>query len=101
MKQEEAINELLRMKRVVNFHSRIAGSEGVEIFISNDYRDEFIGVMDTAIAATEKQIPKKPIPLVNPGGLDVELCSVCESEIQSNWVGCPYCLNKIDWGNEE
>jgi len=58
------------------------------------------GAIDTAIRLLEKQVAKKPIPLVSVGE-DVDLCSVCESRIEEDWNGCPYCLNKIDWSEEE
>jgi len=50
--------------------------------------------------ACEKQIGKKPIPLVTPDG-DIDLCGVCESGVEDDWDGCPYCFNKIDWSEEE
>lgn len=53
-------------------------------------------MINLAIAALEKQIPKKPI------SSDCLLCRECCEEIRSyQWKLCPVCETRIDWSEEE
>ena len=64
-------------------------------------RPEEIETAKLAIAALEKQIPKKPERLNS--FRSIGKCGGCERVISTRTasVYCQYCGNKVDWGNEE
>ena len=67
--------------------------------IRNNWRD--LEARNIAIAATEKQIAKKPERL--NAFKSIGKCRGCEKVISTRTasVYCQYCGNKVDWGNEE
>lgn len=67
--------------------------------IRNNWRD--LEARNIAIAATEKQIPKKPERLNT--FRSIGKCGGCERVISTRTASayCQYCGNKVDWGNEE
>lgn len=55
----------------------------------------------------DKATPKKPILVHDYDGLVYE-CPICHEEFRPDtimnhvkWKGCPYCLQKLDWSDEE
>ena len=66
--------------------------------IRNNWRD--LEARNIAIAATEKQIAKKPERL--NAFKSIGKCRGCEKVISTRTasVYCQYCGNKVDWGNE-
>ena len=58
-----------------------------------------------AIQALEKQIGKKPILKILKGTshymISIYECGECGERADTRWNGCPYCLTKIDWSEEE
>ncbi|SFN50900.1 hypothetical protein [Proteiniclasticum ruminis] len=86
MKPEEALDVLKRM-RVALATSRVDGIRVLE-------------PLNVAIAATEKQVAKKPT--VSEGGDDGEhydYCPICDKSATDNY--CGNCGHKLDWGSEE
>lgn len=87
MRPEEALDVLKRM-RVALATARVDGIRVLE-------------PLNIAIAATEKQIPKKPERL--NAFKAIGKCGGCERVISTRTasVYCQYCGNKVDWRNEE
>ncbi len=56
-----------------------------------------------AIEALEKQIPKKPIKLIDWGNNRCPCCGTLYGEdgIMENYDYCPDCGQKIDWSDDE
>lgn len=67
--------------------------------IRNNWRD--LEARNIAIAATEKQVGKKPERL--NAFKSIGKCGGCERVISARTasVYCQYCGNKVDWGNGE
>ncbi len=67
--------------------------------IRNNWRD--LEARNIAIAATEKQIAKKPERL--NAFKSIGKCRGCEKVISTRTASayCQYCGNKVDWGNED
>ena len=59
------------------------------------YRPEEVATAKLAIEALEKQIAKKPIEFD-----DCPECGYCLMWHEKDWVNCPGCGQKIDWGKE-
>ncbi len=68
--------------------------------LKNGIYGEFVGNFDTAIAALEKQIPKKVnISLKGTTGWNTKChCPNCRAFI-SNGKYCPECGQALDWGD--
>ncbi len=58
---------------------------------------------DIAIAALEKQIPKKPTGIAhwNPLNLAFGYCPVCDTPVDWNVPYCPRCGQALDWSDEK
>lgn len=86
MKPEEIKKAIRGLKNIVEFWYN---------------RPEEIETAKLAIAALEKQIPKKPKRL--NAFKAIGKCRGCERVISTRTasVYCQYCGNKVDWGNEE
>lgn len=79
---------------------------------SQAIRDSYIPKMFTAleealeeaIAALEKQVPKKPIEAISfiyDYAFDATICPTCDERVWACNIYCPDCGQRIDWGNEE
>ena len=87
MKPEEIKKAVRGLKNIVEFWCN---------------RPEEIEIAKLAIAALEKQVPKKPI--YQGAQFEEEpTCPSClrtlDEEVDIN--GCQMCLQRLDWGNEE
>ena len=72
--------------------------EELRLFVDHKaYTDDFQDMCRTAIAALEKQIPKKPnITLRGTTGWNTEShCPVCKTMVHSGY--CSGCGQAIDW----
>ena len=64
---------------------------------------EYYQAMDIAVQSLEKQIPKKPLPVITH--YNEFICAICPScqkiavEVDDNYCRC--CGQKLDWGGEE
>ena len=55
-------------------------------------------MMDVAISALEKQIPKKPITYKGTNGADCSCCGARVRGIKEPWGNwCSKCGQKLDW----
>lgn len=105
------MNEIEEIMNLLNSVSRL-----IELKKSNEiqefyYSDEFSKVIDIAIKALEKQIPKKPDCIEDK----MWCCPVCDNNLLHKWIKyptrlmpkseglphCMYCGQKIDWSEEE
>lgn len=65
-----------------------------------------IGTSEECLAAVEKQTAKKPMHVTNSyfgyqkHKEHVGYCPDCGHQVEEPY-GCPNCLRKIDWGDEE
>ena len=68
------------------------------------YADPEPYAIETAISALEQQIPKKP-EFYGDSEDGKLLCPSCGEDLwdikECGFNGCPYCLQAIDWGNED
>ena len=74
----------------------------------DDYGEREHNAIQMAIADMEKQIPKKLIKKwdYTRGNHDFHrwTCSKCERDIEdisADYEYCPYCGQKLDWGDED
>lgn len=67
-------------------------------------RDEYDQAVQIVIAASEKQIPKKP-EFYGDNEDGKLLCPSCSEDLwdirECGYNGCPYCLQAIDWSGED
>lgn len=81
--------------------------------VSNAYlKSSYVGVKwrdvyKTAITALDKQIPKKGKIVIegkpeNGGSYGIRICPSCGKriDIYGDYIGCPYCLQRVDWSEE-
>lgn len=99
---EEALHELKIQSQVLE--SMILYNKDFEPKNNNTSLENKKNAIDMAIAALEKQIPKKPFQDKDIYGTKYLLCREC-SKILS-FVGfvaryCPDCGQKIDWSGED
>lgn len=92
------MNEIEEIMNLLNSVSRL-----IELKKSNEiqefyYSDEFSKVIDIAINAIEKQIPKKPIyDNYHRAGYR---CPNCNNTNPWGYEHCRYCGQKLDWNEE-
>ena len=92
------MNEIEEIMNLLNSVSRL-----IELKKSNEiqefyYSDEFSKVIDIAINAIEKQIPKKPIyDNYHRAGYR---CPNCNNINPWGYKHCKHCGQKLDWGEE-
>ena len=63
--------------------------------------------INIAIISLDKQIPKKGKIVIegkpeNGGSYGVRICPSCGKriDIYGDYIGCPYCLQRVDWREE-
>lgn len=92
------MNEIEEIMNLLNSVSRL-----IELKKSNEiqefyYSDEFSKVIDIAINAIEKQIPKKPIyDTYHRVG---HMCPNCNNINPWGYKHCKHCGQKLDWNEE-
>lgn len=71
------------------------------------YNGEMFEAIDILKELVEKATPNKPILVHDYDGLVFE-CPICHEEFRPDtimnhvkWKGCPYCLQNLDWSEEE
>lgn len=74
---------------------------------SEEYGEyDVFAYIDTSVfeELVEKQNPMKPIKhICNEDKLTEAIsfeCSRCGKDVDDRFVGCPYCLGKLDWSEE-
>lgn len=93
------MNEIEEIMNLLNSVSRL-----IELKKSNEiqefyYSDEFSKVIDIAINAIEKQIPKKPIyDNYHRAGYR---CPNCNNTNPWGYKHCRYCGQNLDWSERE
>lgn len=93
------MNEIEEIMNLLNSVSRL-----IELKKSNEiqefyYSDEFSKVIDIAINAIEKQIPKKPIyDNYHRAGYR---CPNCNNINPWGYEHCRYCGQNLDWSERE
>ena len=93
------MNEIEEIMNLLNSVSRL-----IELKKSNEiqeyyYSDEFSKVIDIAINAIEKQIPKKPIfDSYHRAGYR---CPNCNNINPWGYEHCRYCGQNLDWSERE
>lgn len=86
-------------------------TESEAIKLAEEQKEIFGGsmneLMDVAIKAFEKQIPKKPVLVNRPhAGVKVPVCSSCSTPecyypLFSKLNYCPNCGQRLDWSEEK
>ena len=94
------MNEIEEIMNLLNSVSRL-----IELKKSNEiqefyYSDEFSKVIDIAINAIEKQIPKKPIYDNDDYHRTGYRCPNCNNTNPWGYKHCKHCGQKLDWNEE-
>ena len=95
------MNEIEEIMNLLNSVSRL-----IELKKSNEiqefyYSDEFSKVIDIAINAIEKQIPKKPIYDNDDYHRTGYRCPNCNNTNPWGYEHCRYCGQNLDWSERE
>jgi hypothetical protein len=59
--------------------------------------------IDCVVEALEKQIPKKPLPIITDDNEYIcSICPICQQRaVEVTDLYCMVCGQKLDWGNED
>ena len=99
MKPEEIIKYLEMVRPTENYSHTFSVSVGKTRHFGpgSQLNKDVSTAIDLAIAALEKQVPKKV-----DGEDDEKICTVCDEDILSYYANyCDNCGQKLDWSDSE